>query len=240
MKNEYIIGLFIFLLTLSLAHIVFGLTFKEVEETCPICGTTFKTRRAMSGTVWGRRLDLRPIGPIASPWTIPICPNCRFILFKDKFDNEDVKRFRIFVNSQEYQNLAKNHSPYFLLAKIYESMGMDHLTLAHTYLKASWEVENDQERCDPYLQMSLRNFEKFLLTYDKKDDQWVNAELLCGEIERRLQYFEKAKNRFDRLLELPEFRKDILRRIIFTQIYLIGIKDSKPHEFPLRETKVKE
>lgn len=236
MKNKYIIGLFIWLLTLSLTHIVFGLTFKEVEETCPLCGTTFKTRRAMSGTTWGRRLDLRPIGPIASPWTIPVCPNCRFVLFKDKFDNEEVERLRLFVQSQGYQNLAQNHPSYFLLGKIYEFMGRDHLTLAHTYLQASWQVEADhQEKCAQYLEMSLKNFEKFLSTYDKKDNRWVNAELLCGEIERRLGYFEKAKSRFDRLESLQEFKKDILRRIIFTQIYLIGIEDSRPHEFPLRE-----
>lgn len=237
MKSNQIKGyLLIILLLILWPQTGYGLIFREIEISCPLCETTFKTSRAVSGTVWGRRLDLKPLGPIASPWPIPVCPNCRFVNYKDKFDNEEVERLKLFVKSQEYQNLAKNHSSYFLLAKIYEFTGMDHLTLAHTYLQASWQVEADhQEKCTQYLEKSLRNFEKFLLTYDKKDDRWVNAELLCGEIERRLGYFEKAKNRFDRLESLQEFRKDILRRIIFTQIYLIGIEDSRPHEFPLRE-----
>lgn len=237
MKSNQIKGcLVIILLIIILPLTGHGLLIREVEVSCPLCENTFKTRQAVSGTAWGRRLDLKPLGPIASPWPIPVCPNCRFVIFKDKLDNEEVERLRLYIKSQEYQNLAKNQSSYFLLAKIYEFMGKDHLTLAHTYLQASWQVEADSyQKCNQYLEMSLRNFEKFLSTYDKKDDRWINAELLCGEIERRLQYFVKAKNRFDRLESLPEFRKDNLRRIIFTQIYLIGIEDFSPREFPLRE-----
>jgi len=231
--KKYVVIILLMILWPKAGH---GLMFKKIEVSCPLCGTTFETSQAISGTAWGSRLDFRPLGPIASPWPIPVCPNCRFVIFKDKFNKEEVERLRLYVKSQEYQNLAKNHPSYYLLAKIYEFNGMGHLILAHTYLKASWQVEaSDHEKCTKYLEMSLKNFEKYLLTNDKRDDRWVNAELLCGEIERRLGHFEKAKNRFDRLESLQEFRKDNLRRIIFTQIYLIGIEESRPREFPLRE-----
>jgi len=231
--KEYLVIILLMILWAQAGH---GLMFREIEISCPLCETKFKTSQAISGTVWGSRLDFRLLGPIASPWPIPVCPNCRFVIFKDKFDNEKVEQLKLYVRSQEYQNLAKNHSSYFLLAKIYEFTGVDHLTLAHTYLNASWQVEADNhEKCLKFLEMSLKNFKKYLLTNDKRDDRWINAELLCGEIERRLGHFKEAKSRFDRLESLQEFRKDSLRRIIFTQIYLIGIEDSRPREFPLRE-----
>ena len=38
------------------------------ECVCPLCKTEFKAVLAGSGTMFNRRLDLRPVGAIRSPW----------------------------------------------------------------------------------------------------------------------------------------------------------------------------
>jgi len=35
-----------------------------------------------SGTQFGRRLDLKPLGPTAAPWTVAVCPTDHFVFFK--------------------------------------------------------------------------------------------------------------------------------------------------------------
>ena len=56
--------------------------FAEVEATSPLDGTKFTTTLAMSGTQRESRLDLKPIGPIAAPRPVAICPTDHFVRYK--------------------------------------------------------------------------------------------------------------------------------------------------------------
>lgn len=53
-------------LLLVLAH-----TSARVEQVCPIDGTKFSAVVDMSGTSFGKQLDLRPLGPTAKKDTAP-------------------------------------------------------------------------------------------------------------------------------------------------------------------------
>jgi hypothetical protein len=108
---------------------------------------------------------------------------------------------------------------------------MDALEIAHTYLKASWQVESDSKKCAKYLEASLSKFESFLSSNKEKSNQYMTAELVSGEIERRLGKFDLASSRFSRLQKSPEFT-DIknIAGIIQYQIELIAAKDTGPHE----------
>jgi hypothetical protein len=63
----------------------------------------------MSGTSFGKRLDLRAIGPTASPWSLPVCPKDHFVLFKQKFSPEELADLRSFVNSEPYQTVTADN-----------------------------------------------------------------------------------------------------------------------------------
>jgi hypothetical protein len=162
-------------------------TFGTVEVICPLDGTKFKTVVDFSGTSFGMRLDLKPIGPIANEFT------------------EAEKQHLIkYVNSKEYQELAVDNSTHFLLGKIFEYLEEEVLNIAHVYLKASWQVESTPEKYQKYANESLKKFKLFLSNSDKKDDTWQTSQLVAGELERRLKRFDDAKKRFSSLKKLPE------------------------------------
>ena len=78
-------------------------TFKEVHKTCPLCKTEFDTMVAMSGTQFGRRLDLKPLGPIAAPWPIPVCPKCKFVLYSDNIPKDELDKCQKIVSDAAYK-----------------------------------------------------------------------------------------------------------------------------------------
>jgi len=208
-------------------------TMAERDVKCPLCHTQFKTKVDVSGTRMGMRLDLKPLGPIAAPWSVPKCPNCHFIVYTNDLKDSEKKDLLKLINSDEYRNISKDNSTYFLLAKIYETVGMDDLEIAHTYLRASWQVENDGAKCPKYLEASYARFAAFLASSKEKSSKYIQAELVSGEIERRLGKFDQALSRFTRLQKQPEFAAQRLAAIIDLQLELINSKDSGPHEIKI-------
>ncbi|HUK56565.1 MAG TPA: DUF2225 domain-containing protein [Nitrospiria bacterium] len=205
----------------------------EVEVTCPLDGTKFKTPVDPSGARLGMRLDLKPIGFFKVPRRIPVCPTNHFVVYKKDFTADEKERLQKFVLSQDYQNLAKDNTPYFLLAKTFEYMGNTEWNISNTYLEASWEVENQPEKEKQYLDLSLQHFQKYLAAGKKEGDRtWETAQLLAGELARRLGRFDEAKAKFTELGALPEFKQGIYPEIIKYQMDLIAGKDSSAHDIP--------
>jgi hypothetical protein len=212
-------------------------TFGTVEVICPLDGTKFKTVVDFSGTSFGMRLDLKPIGPIAAPGRIPVCPTDHFVVYKDanEFTEAEKQHLIKYVNSKEYQELAVDNSTHFLLGKIFEYLEEEVLNIAHVYLKASWQVESTPEKYQKYANESLKKFKLFLSNSDKKDDTWQTSQLVAGELERRLKRFDDAKKRFSSLKKLPESKNGIIARIISYQLELIDKKDSAAYAIPYDE-----
>jgi len=71
----------------------YAMTIGEEYFICPIDNQQFKTHANYSGTSFGMRLDMKPLGPIPAPWLLPTCPKCGFPLFKEEFSNEDIKKY---------------------------------------------------------------------------------------------------------------------------------------------------
>lgn len=220
-------GLWFFTQGGALAH-----TFGEEEFTCPLDGTKFKATVDLSGTSFGSRLDLKPIGPTAAPWRLPVCPMDHFIVVRQDYTEAERDLLKNYVRSQEYRDLAKTHSTYFLLAKIYEVLGEDDWKIAEAYLQGSWQVEARDAECMEYLEASLLHAKRFLEKKPKHDETWKTAEMLSGELERRLGRFEEAQKRFKRLRRLSEFKEDRLARIIRYQLNLIKWRNTLSQKVP--------
>ena len=58
----------------------YGLEIVTEKFVCPADGTDFEYDIAISGTVTEKRLDLKLVGYIISPWPVPQCPTCGFVL----------------------------------------------------------------------------------------------------------------------------------------------------------------
>ena len=210
-------------------------TSAEVEEKCPLDGTIFTTTEDMSGTSFGKRLDLKAIGPTASPWSIPVCPKDHFVLFKKKFSKEEIADLRSFVGSKPYQAVAADHSSYFLLARIFEHLKKPPGNIGFIYLQASWQVETDPAAYREYAQSSLASYREAILAAKEHDEAWQTAQLISGELERRLGLLPEATKRFTELAKQPEFQKGIFKSIVSYQLELLKQNDTAPHKIPQPE-----
>ena len=200
------------------------------EFTCPICGVRFEAEETISQFQTGMRLDLKPLGAVAAPLPLPVCPSCSFVIFEEELAEDEKQVLTEYVNSEEYQQMAKKHPSYYLLAKIYERLEKDKSQIAHMYLKASWQAEDNPDRCNEYLEESLKNLIAHFSESPERDEDWETKQVLAGEIERRLGKYEEAKDRFMELKSLPEFQGNFLEKVINFELTLIQAGDTKPHE----------
>ncbi len=208
-----------------------------VEKSCPLCEKVFKCELDMSGTQFGMRLDLKPLGPTAAPWRIPVCPKCHFVLYDDQIRAEELAKCKEIIRSDAYKKQSGRAS-YYLLGLLFEGLKKNPLDIAHIFLKASWQEESDEKKLKDDLEHSLHHFELFLkeqtrtdAAQQKEDNAYVTAQLMKGEILRRLSRFEEAKGYLSGLLLIKPFQEGtLLRDIVRFEISLCDKKDSKPHE----------
>jgi hypothetical protein len=183
--------------------------------TCPIGGEKFTATVVHSGYLRGRRLDLRPVGLIVSPFPMPVCRSNGFVMYKDDFPTEEIAKLTLIVQSQAYQDLRKKHHSHYLGASLRERMGAPDFELAHMYVKASWQAEGewspgrtgDEEAsrkrralADEYRLLSQRKLDSFMTQTETRSPQWWSAAVVAAELERLLGRFAAVETRLAGLL----------------------------------------
>ena len=214
------------------------------DQTCPLCKTEFKAELAASGTQHGMRLDLKPIGPIAAPWPVPVCPKCHFVLFSPELEKTDLAKLNKYVQSKEYQDWGKIRSSHFLMAKLLSQLGREDVDIANAYLQASWQEEDSDKYLKEDLELSLKHFDAYLKKGPPKKEKEKNkatdedekesaayytAQLLKGELLRQLGRFDEAKVHFQKLQKLEQCTDTFFGDIVWYEITLCEQKDSKHH-----------
>ncbi|MBN2033735.1 MAG: hypothetical protein JW836_10695 [Deltaproteobacteria bacterium] len=200
----------------------------EVDITCPLCGAESSYPKRFSQFRTGMRLDLKPLGPKGPP-PLPVCPSCHFVIYEENLPEAEKQIFSKYVRSEDYQRLSKDWPSYYLLAKLFEQVKGEDVSIANAYLKASWQVEDDPERCRHCLHKSLEYLDRYLIYPGTYNEEWPTLQALAGELERRLGEFVRAKNRFMMLSRMPQFQGNILEEIVRFQLKLIEAKDKEPH-----------
>jgi hypothetical protein len=219
-------------MVLILAQNIFAYESTMEKTTCPICGTTYEAEHVLSMSQYGMRLDLKPLGFTKAPLPLAVCPNCHFVQYTDSLSEQEITDLKKYVDSDEYQSLAKDNSSYFLLAKIFEHEGRDSKILAHMYLKASWQVESQPEKYQSYLALAEKNLKSYLNDTQDQDNEWITAQLLLGEIMRLQGKFEQAGKQFESIKNNDKFKDDLLQQMISFEMDLIKEKDQTPQEIP--------
>lgn len=220
------------------AAVVSAHTYQIVEETCPLCEESFECEMDTSGFQAGMRLDLKPLGPTPAPWSVPVCPQCHFVLYSDDISPEELTACQAIVRSDAYrQNSAR--ASYYLLGLLFEGLDKDPLSLGHIFLQASWQEEADEDKLKDALERSLHHFERFLNRprngtaasqgVSTDDESYATAQLVKGEILRRLGRFDEAKAHFSDLRELEAFHEPFLAGIVRFQMRLCTRMDSGPY-----------
>lgn len=224
-------ALFVILLFLAMTGPLPAHTVAEESFTCPIDGKDFNQMMDASGTQYGLRLDLKPLGPTAAPWAVPECPKCGFVFFKQEsgvVPQPLVEEVKPFILSKEYQN-AKSAPSYYRLALLLEFLREDDLAIAQAFLQASWQAEGKPDTAKEYLSNAYPYFRAVTNSPKVGEDDYVYATLMRGELERRLGKFPEAKATFEKAKSGKMFAKPELQAIIARQLEFIGKKDSDPH-----------
>ena len=229
--------LFTLLPALFLACVACAVNSLEQAFLCPICGTNWTQRIETSGQSHGLRLDLRQLGDVVDPPTLPQCPKCRFPLFSDRLNAQandpakakSFKRLRSFVTGADFQMLAAKNPSYFTLAQVQQLLEAPHRHIALSYLRASWQVEDREAASRRLLEKAREHFVAALDGMRAEDRQFGDLALLCGEVERRLGNWEDAEKRFRHLDESGRMKGTPQATIPATQLLLIAQRDSAPH-----------
>lgn len=179
---------------------VHALTYGDAEFTCPIGGEVFTTQVVGSYTRLGMRLDLKPLGALVAPLPVPVCPGNGFVMYKDEFSDEELAKLTPIVESDAYQEARTLHTDYYMLAFLLEELEMEALDLAHIYLKATWEAEEQKpELLADYQSLALGKFKAYLDTEPDKDDNWWIAQIVSANLERRTGQHAEAIARIEAL-----------------------------------------
>ena len=217
---------------------------------CPIGGESFQALRLLSFLSVGMYLDHSSSGmellrqkayarpPEKLPRTIagvppplPRCPGNGFVMYKEKFTQNELIRLKAFVETKQYRALYPRHSDYFVAAKLMEHVNADPREIAGTLLQATWEAKDDKQYAD-YACAALRAYNRSLERSYVDLKQWIFDQLIAGEMERRLSQFGAAKKRFTALIEFEAIRWWYERDIALLQIKLIDARDSERHLMP--------
>lgn len=206
----------------------------ETIVVCPIDGLPFTARRMASYYQSGMRLDFKPVGALVTPYPHPVCPGNGFVVYRQDFSEQELSAIRLIVNSDEFQQLRRKHTDYFMIAYVKERMGSSAYELAHTYLGATWEAERDRPHLtDQYRELALAKFDASVRGKNAtRDEPWWTASVLAAEMERLLGKFDQALNRIDALALAELSATNPALRSVVDQIRLQALRhNSRPEPY---------
>jgi tetratricopeptide (TPR) repeat protein len=207
-----------------------GRTIIEREIACPVCGTQFYTKLNAGSASYDQRLDLKPVGDVNGPWLLPECPKCGFVIFKAGLTKAELARCKAAVALDDYKKAIKRSS-YYRAGLLYEQLEKPPFSVAMNFLKASWQEEPDPVFLKEDQELALRYFSDAVKAAKAQNEDLQNAQLMRGELMRRLGKFGPAKEHFRALLGQPGFKKNFLGDIAAFQVKLCEKEDAQPHVF---------
>lgn len=202
---------------------------------CPLCGASFPGPAPYKGVAWGYRLDLRMYGQIKDPPDAPICPKCRFVIYKSTYDESELSRLRPYVSSAEYQAIPPRNTSYYYLAFLRErgmvKMKNGDYDIAHAYLQASWQAEDlgDAELQARYLERSLFYVQRYAKAAKRDDPYYQTVKILGAEIERRLGRFAEAESALRAIEKDEAFKAKFIQDIIASELAYVRVEDRGAH-----------
>lgn len=176
----------------------------RVDVICPLNGEEFESTDWKSGSSDALRLDFKRLGRFPQPILLPVCPESKFVVYKNSFSDEEIKRLNQYINSPEYHAIRDIHVAYYRLAETYKYIGVNDLRIADAYLKATWQLHDDDKRYRDYALNAIKHF-KLALNESKPIDFKTHSieiqktgysysiiNILIGELYRRAGLFERS------------------------------------------------
>ena len=131
---------------------IFGVPLMITHKVCPIGGEEFKDSY------------------------VPQCPTNKFVMFKNEFTEEELKKYEKIINSEEYREIPRNSNKYYYLARFYEMLGgVSDKEIGKTYFNSYHYYSENTEAKKDALQKGISYLEKAV----KEDNEimWNLADL---------------------------------------------------------------
>lgn len=192
-------------LIIAAAWPAFSSTMSYDRTVCPVCLEDVPYNSEMSATIVDISLDMKPIGMVTAPATIPDCLKCGFVIFKSSASGPELAQYRDIVSSVEYRGI-RDRSSYYRLAFLSKKIGRNPMEVAGAYLHASWQEEQQPERFKEDLELTLEHLNASVPEGAESSLELSGIKLLRSEILRRLGRFAEAKEalRGIRAKDLPK------------------------------------
>ena len=159
---------------------IFGVPLMITHKVCPIGGEKFKDSY------------------------VPQCPTNKFVMFKNEFTEEELKKYEKIINSEEYREIPRNSNKYYYLARFYEMLGgVSDKEIGKTYFNSYHYYSENTEAKKDALQKGISYLEKAV----KEDNEimWNLADL----------YYEAEEySKMNKLLEKTS-KKDFGKTVEF-------------------------
>ena len=116
---------------------IFGVPLMITHKVCPIGGEEFKDSY------------------------VPQCPTNKFVMFKNEFTEEELKKYEKIINSEEYREIPRNSNKYYYLARFYEMLGgISDKEIGKTYFNSYHYYSENKEIKREALQKGISYLEK--------------------------------------------------------------------------------
>lgn len=188
---------------------------------CPLGAKKFEALRMGTHSEWGKQYDLKPIGSANYPRPLPVCPSNGFVMYQEKFSDDELAAIEAIISEPEYQEIHSQNTGHFLLAYIWEKLGKSSYDPWWLYLQASWEADDcDVALHQKYMQITRKLMVERLETQELDEDEQLTMDILIANFDRRLGNFQVAKERLGKAFGLSdpdlakigeEYRLELLR-----------------------------
>jgi hypothetical protein len=99
-------------------------TSRELVVKRPLCWKEFKATFDMPGSQFGLRLDLKPLGMMAAPPLVLVCPQCHLVIWNDRISEDELDRCKSIIEGDDYRRHVSRESR-FLLGLLFQGLGKD-------------------------------------------------------------------------------------------------------------------
>lgn len=203
--------------------------FSTKEVVCPVCAGDFKgiSCKHKSFKFVNRESDFHEIFEGGNPLMhdIWVCPHCYYAAKKEEFGKIKVKEIEKieklkserektgkgidFVKIRDYESSIAS---YRLAIMCYEAMEYGVGYIGNLYLKMAWIARERNKKDDEkmYLQLTVNNFEKAIENKENFAGQLteLGTTYLMGELNRRIEDYEKAEKYFNKVIEVKNSTKE--------------------------------
>jgi len=176
-------------------------TFVQERFKCPIGGKRFVAGVVASSTSWGQRPDGRQYGTLPI-FPITECPDNGFLLFKEKFEPQEIAVLTPLVVSTEYQAIRQTETPYYRAWWLQTKVQASPYDLAASLMQAAWETDDNPERKVRYAKLFVAATDTLVRDTEHKSS-WFWLNLRAANARRELRDFSGAMAALDRI-DKPE------------------------------------